>query len=174
MCACDICHARVGHICLHCNLKYPTVDELVQHQRKRQHYGGHFILEGAADARRRRTPVRFRDPNEEETVDVETGANVLDEAAAAIEAEMDERVAVDDALAAVDGAEEILETNDEDDIVHETETRTDVADVPVTNAAGAGHTAARSRSAATAVQRPGHGGAVVDDNCIVGEHANGG
>ena len=39
---CEVCGLRNGdHRCLECNKRYPSIEELVAHQQKRQHFGGH-------------------------------------------------------------------------------------------------------------------------------------
>ena len=42
---CVVCHnKRNKHYCLVCPNEYPTIDELVEHQRKRNHPGGHLAV----------------------------------------------------------------------------------------------------------------------------------
>jgi hypothetical protein len=65
--SCSICHACVGHMCLHCNSKYDTEDEVVTHQRKRQHIGGHFILESVVTA----ADLHFNDTEEIDSEKIE-------------------------------------------------------------------------------------------------------
>jgi hypothetical protein len=42
---CSICRSRTerSHQCIYCGNRYDTVDEVVAHQRDRQHFGGHGV-----------------------------------------------------------------------------------------------------------------------------------
>lgn len=74
---CLVCGCRSqGHRCLHCNESFAEVAELVEHQRIKQHFGGHFILEGTV-SRARRLPARFRDFEEEASIDKDAGSYEL-------------------------------------------------------------------------------------------------
>lgn len=71
---CRTCFARSGrHQCLHCNENYETLELLLQHQRSRQHFGGHYWKERRS-SRVRRLPTRLRAISEELQVDISTEA----------------------------------------------------------------------------------------------------
>ena len=109
---CDLCGLRNGdHRCLACNSRYPTLDELIEHQKKRQHVGGHYILEraGAGERRRRRLPARLRSDNDnaeaELAADAAAGSNTLD----ALPSLADDEAAMATEEAAVLAGDEVLE-----------------------------------------------------------------
>lgn len=73
--ACTICHERAGkHQCFQCNETYTNLADLIAHQKKRSHFGGHHIL-SRPSLRHRRLPVRFRDPDLEIEIDENSGAH---------------------------------------------------------------------------------------------------
>lgn len=130
---CTICFALVGHMCLHCNRKFDTEEDLLKHQRKRQHIGGHFILEARLDACTRRTPVRFRDVDADAAIDEQLGSNVLDDTAEVVQ--LDAALADADNIAALDTPAEHINDIDEiefddensDDDVENASTHEDIA-----------------------------------------------
>jgi hypothetical protein len=76
-------------MCLHCNKKFDKEKELLAHQRKRQHIGGHFILEGLFDAQCTSVRSRATDADADAAVDEELGSNVLDDTADIAESDTD-------------------------------------------------------------------------------------
>lgn len=71
--ACADCNFKPpGHQCLHCGEQYETVRLLIEHQKKRQHFGGHLVLHRFS--RVRRAPRRYRDQGVEEEEDMASGA----------------------------------------------------------------------------------------------------
>ena len=79
MMACALCHRRRGHICLICGwaIDGDNVDDLITHQKKYEHTGGHFTFH-LPEARHYRPPWRYRSEEEERECDEESGSNVLD------------------------------------------------------------------------------------------------
>ena len=76
--SCPLCHRRAGHICLICGFTIDAATDvavLIAHQERKEHTGGHFVL-NLVDARNRRPPRRFRTEIEELLCDEEAGANV--------------------------------------------------------------------------------------------------
>lgn len=58
--SCIDCHAcSGGHQCIKCNEGHSTIEALIEHQKKRQQFGGHFILSTPRTKVRRQT-IRFR------------------------------------------------------------------------------------------------------------------
>lgn len=43
MVKCPTCWVLKGHQCIECNNRYESVDELVKHQKRRNHFGGHYV-----------------------------------------------------------------------------------------------------------------------------------
>lgn len=75
--SCAVCHTRCGqHQCLQCNERFALVSDLIDHQKRFQHYGGHYIL-STPRMRIRRRPVRFLGHDEETRTDADSGANEL-------------------------------------------------------------------------------------------------
>lgn len=75
---CDVCGLRNGdHQCLQCNKRCKTVEELCAHQKQRQHFGGHFVIERAGAGQRRKPARRRGDVEGELAVDEVAGANTL-------------------------------------------------------------------------------------------------
>lgn len=78
---CALCFSRnETHICLHCNKRTTNLDELIAHQKKYNHVGGHYILAPSflgSSTRVVRKPVRYREENDD--TDETTQANILDD-----------------------------------------------------------------------------------------------
>jgi hypothetical protein len=75
---CQTCRTHGGmHTCWHCNKKFSVLEELVEHQKHKQHYGNHFVLmvPDVAGRGRRRAAVRSA-AAEDEKEDEEEGALV--------------------------------------------------------------------------------------------------
>jgi hypothetical protein len=72
MMSCEICHNRKGkHYYLVCPNEYNTVDELLEHQRKRKHPGGHLAAIESLNRRDRHKAVldKMRRRNQDEDDD---------------------------------------------------------------------------------------------------------
>lgn len=70
---CADCHQEGDrHQCLHCGETYESVSLLVEHQKARQHFGGHYVY--SRPQRVRRVPDRFLPAEIEEANDNECGA----------------------------------------------------------------------------------------------------
>lgn len=130
---CDVCGLRNGdHMCLECNKRCTTVDELVAHQKLRQHFGGHLIL-AEPSSRRRRAPARLRDNAIDELeADDDAGANTLD-AVPAHDADEDFDVLAGDEPAEDDSGDDLSDDDDELSIDGDDNNSTASIDTPATS-----------------------------------------
>ena len=74
---CAQCKSVNGHVCLVCNFASLDKEQVVQHQKRKDHFGGHYLVDLERFRRRRRCPQRYQD--EDDVVDAAMGAHVEDQ-----------------------------------------------------------------------------------------------